>query len=587
MKIILILTGIFFLSFAQEIYELEPIVVTATRYPMNIMDITRTIIIIDSTEIIKYSSLTEILERTSGIDTKIRGEGIQADPSIRGSTFQQVLVMIDGIRVNDPQTGHHNLNIPVPLNEIERIEILRGTASSLYGSDACGGVINIITKKQKGYSGGLGLGSFSYKDGFCHLATNNLSIDFETKSSDGYEPGYEYSQYNVATKVSANINNNFNLSAFGGYLNKKFGAKNFYAPYPSWEANQSFFANINSQWFVSPRFMLNPVLSFRTHIDTFVLDRENPLFYANRHQSYTLGGQLINHLVLKPFWHISFGVEGFLDSLNSTRIGQRSLKRVAAYSQVEKKQFNERLILVAGLRDDYYWNIENSINPHLSLAFKLLSSLKLSGSMGSSFRVPTFTELYYQDPANKGDSLLKPENSWEYEISLLKLFKNLRTQFTIFLRKTSGDIDWVKKSDETVWYARNIGETEFYGGEYTLQFPLLSWLEIRNSLSYIQLNKQLPEGYQSKYLLQIPRVSMITALRLFAVSEIVLNFSYYEKMEKRVILNFIVNREQPVLKKFKLSFYMSITNILDNRYYDFQDVPLPGRALRIGMIAKL
>lgn len=586
MKIILILMGILFSSFAQKIYELEPIVITATRYPKNIMDITRTIIVIDSTEIIKYSSLTEILEGTAGIDIKIRGDGIQADPSIRGSTFQQILVMIDGIRVNDPQTGHHNLNIPVPLSELERIEILRGTASSLYGSDACGGVVNIITKKQKGYGGGLGLGTFGYKYGFCRLATNNLSIDFDTKSSDGYESGYEYSQSNVATRFRTNITNNLNLTAFGGYLNKKFGAKNFYAPYPSWEANQCFFANLNSQWFISSHFLLNPVLSFRTHIDTFVLDREDPSFYANRHQSYTFGGQLINHLVFKPFWHISFGVEGFLDSLHSTRIGQRSLKRVAVYSQIEKKQFNERLILVAGLRDDYYWNIENSINPHLSLAYKPLPSLKLSGSMGSSFRIPSFTELFYQDPANKGDSLLKPENSWEYEFSILKLFKKLRTQFTIFLRKTNGDIDWVRKSDERIWYARNIGETEFYGGEYTLEFPLLSWLEIKNSLSYIHANKQLPEGYQSKYLLQIPRVSTITRLRLFAISEIVLNLSFYEEMENRVTLNFIVNREQPVLKRLKMSAYLSITNILDNRYYDFQDVPLPGRALRVGIITK-
>lgn len=583
MKMILILTGIFAVSFAQEIYELEPVVVTATRYPKNIMELARTITIIDSSEIIKYSSLSEILEGIAGIDTKIRGDGIQADPSIRGATFQQVLIMIDGIRVNDPQTAHHNLNIPVPLNEIERIEILYGPASSLYGSDACGGVINIITKKSAGIAGGIGFGSFGYKDCFGKFATNKVSIDFETKSSAGHEPGYEYSQYNIAAKFNTSITNNYKFTILGGYLNKSFGAKNFYAPYPSWEKNQAFFINLNNQWFISSYFMLNPILSFRTHIDTFILDRTDPTFYANRHQSFTYGGQLIGNFDAREIGFFSAGTEIFIDSLSSTRLKERKLTHFAGFVQWEEKFLKNSAIITSGIRNDHYSNFGSNINPHLSIAYWRRSFLKLFCMAGGSFRVPSFTELYYQDPANLGDSLLKPERARDYEIGILNLFKNFQSQFTIFLRETEEDIDWVKKNNETVWQAHNIGHTRFYGIESSLGFAFGSRLHLKNDFSYIHSIKQLPEEYLSKYSLQVPKTTVTTKIALFSISELNLAWSYYEKTDTRLILNLICHKEFHILKKVKLVSLVSITNLFDRIYQDYQDVPLPGRSMRMGV----
>ncbi len=579
--ITVILLSVFVFGFAQEIYEIEPVVVTATRYPKDIMEITRTVTIIDSIEITRHASLVELLDVIAGVDMKVRGDNIQTDPSIRGSTFQQVLVMIDGVRVNDPQTGHHNLNIPVPLSEIERIEILHGTASSLYGSDACGGVINIITKRSGQIKGQLGIGSFSYRNFNVGIGNKIFSIDFENKSSGGYEPGYEYQTYNLFNKINIPIGSKVRNDLSIGYLNKSFGAKNFYAPYPSWESNQAFFTSLNSQFIITRYFMLNPILSFRTHIDTFVLDRDNPEFYANRHQSFTYGAQLINHLDLKKSGYIIFGAEGFVDSLNSTRLGQHSLQRMALFLQIERKHFDERLILIVGLRDDYYRKIKNSINPHISFAYKILPSLKFSGSMGSSFRAPSFTELYYQDPANRGDSLLKSENGWEYELGLDFQHRHTTAQIAGYYRLTDNDIDWVKKSNESVWHVMNIGGTKFYGIEPSLKLTSLPWIKIKAALSYIHIIKELPAEYISKYALQIPKITTHLNTTIFSTFDFDLKWSFYDKDDNRFLLNTTLNREFTIFRQIKLACRFSITNLLDNIYEDFQGVSLPGRELKI------
>ncbi|MEO0165544.1 MAG: TonB-dependent receptor [candidate division WOR-3 bacterium] len=575
------LLDILVLCFAQEVYEIEPLVVIATRYPQNIMEITRTVTIIDSTEIIKHTSLVELLDGIAGIDIKIRGDNIQADPSIRGATFQQVLVMIDGVRVNDPQTGHHNLNIPVPLSEIERIEILKGTASSLYGSDACGGVINIITKKSGQINGRLGIGSFSYHNLGASIGNKSFYIDFENKSSAGYEPGYEYQIHNLFSKVNIPIGRNIKNDFSIGYLNKIFGAKNFYAPYPSWEANKAIFVSLNSQWIVSPNFILNTDLSFRTHIDTFVLDRNNPSFYANHHQTFTYGGQIIGTLDTRRVGIIAIGAELSIDSLNSTRLGQRKQQRTAFFLQIENKLLKDRIILISGIRDDYYRQIENSINPHLSLCYRILPSLKLRTALGSSFRVPSFTELYYRDPANKGDSLLKPESGIEYEFGADLQNKSTSIQITLFNRLTEDDIDWVKKSNETLWQVMNIGKTRFSGLESAVNLNPNPWLRLKTGMCYIYITKDLPGEYVSKYALQIPKINSYLTITTLSILDFNLVWQYYDENDTRFLFNTALNKKFRISKKIGLDSRFIIDNLLDKRYEDFQGVPLPGRELNV------
>jgi len=570
-------------SSAQTIYELEPVVVTANHYPKAISEITRILHVIDSTEIIKHSSLVEVLKNITGLDIKIRGDGTQVDPGIRGATFQQVLIMIDGVRVNDPQTGHHNLNIPVPLEDIGRIEILSGTASSLYGSDACGGVINIITKKSNRIKAGIGMGSYGYRRFDATVGYAQSYLGYKMEQSDGYEPGYEYKINNLFGKLRFNLGARLNNQLSIGYLHKPFGAKNFYAPYPSWEKNEALVINFNNQWFALPIVMFESSILFRTHIDTFVLDRTRPEFYANRHQSFTCGLQILSHFTPKKLGYLITGIEVFRDSINSTRLGMRHNQRLGFFSQIEKKFFAERIILLAGIRDDYYSRWGSTINPHISLALRVFPGLKLHTSSGSSFRAPTFTELYYYDPANLGDSLLKPERAWENEIGVTAVLKNFSYHSAVYLRNTDDNIDWVKNSEESVWQVKNIGKTRVFGLESSMSLSFGSLMNIKTGFSYTQIMHELPESYISKYALQVPVLKSFATLDVLSILEFNPVYYYYDDKSHQIIINTGINRKIAIGRKIDSNLSFNITNLLDNRYEDFQGVPIPGRQMKIGV----
>ena len=139
-----------FSAFAEEPVRLDEVVVTATRLEEPIEDVAQDITVITRKEIESgsYRDLTEIVRNASGLHlTEYGNRGANALASLRGSTAEQVLVMVDGKRLNKPGDGLFDLNtLPVPIENIERVEILRGASSALYGADAMGGVINIITR---------------------------------------------------------------------------------------------------------------------------------------------------------------------------------------------------------------------------------------------------------------------------------------------------------------------------------------------------------------------------------------------------------------------------------------------------------
>ena len=228
----------------DSVYRLEPVVITATRTPKGLSPLARNVSVIDSEDIRNSGarSVEELLKYSLCVDIRQRGPfGVQADPSIRGANFSQVMILINGVKVNDPQTAHHNFDLGLTLDSIERVEILHGHGSSLYGPDAFGGVINIITKKPEKGSGYVDVSYGDHSTSIVNGGFSEKSGDFgssfsvEKRKSDGYRPDTDFDVTTLSSNSTLEMPDLGSLELLLGYTDKEFGANDFYADYPSRE----------------------------------------------------------------------------------------------------------------------------------------------------------------------------------------------------------------------------------------------------------------------------------------------------------------------------------------------------------------
>ncbi len=313
-------------------YDLDEIEVSAQRSPALYSQVARIVSVIERKEIesAPVQSVQDLLEYVAGVDVRQRGaEGVQADVSIRGGTFDQTLILLNGINITDPQTGHHNLNIPLSLSQIERIEILEGPAARVYGPNAFSGAINIVTRQPDVNLLNLQLsaGSFGYFDADLSISfkTGKLqnSLSLNKKLSDGY---IENTDFDISNLFYSNqlITRKGEMSFQLGFSDKGFGANSFYTPkYPNqYEETKSLISSV--KWVSNSKFHLTPVVYWRRHQDRFELFRDNPpSWYAthNYHLTNTYGGNL-NSWVQSKFGKSAFGIEFRSEIILSNVLGE-------------------------------------------------------------------------------------------------------------------------------------------------------------------------------------------------------------------------------------------------------------------------
>ena len=194
--------------------SIEEVTVSGRRSPDIYSGLSRIVYTFDTKAISRMpaSNLQGILEYAVSLDIRQRGShGVQADISMRGGSFEQVLVLLNGVRVNDPQTGHHNLNLPLNTADIERIEILEGPGSRIYGPNAFSGAVNIITKDPGNETVKLSVQAGEYE--YTHLLASggfksgplNHYISLGNQSSAGFADNTDFNISNVfyRTRIDA------------------------------------------------------------------------------------------------------------------------------------------------------------------------------------------------------------------------------------------------------------------------------------------------------------------------------------------------------------------------------------------------
>ncbi len=611
-------------------YDLDEIEVTASRAPVLYSQVARVLTIIDAKQIQRMpaESVQDLLEYVAGVDIRQRGaEGVQADISIRGGTFDQILILLNGINITDPQTGHHNLNIPVSLAQIERIEILEGPAARVYGPNAFSGAINIITRKpdHDQLSTYITTGSFGYLNagvsGSIRSGRFSQMLAGNRKKSDGYIDNTDFKSSDIY--YSGEYASNTGALFFqGGFADKQFGANSFYTPvYPNqFEKVQTYFgsARFESQ----TKMNLTPAIYWRRHSDTFMLFRENaPDWYANHnfHRTDVWGADL-NSWFTWMGGKTSFGTGFRSEAILSNVLGD-PLEETITFSGKEKffthskirrnaslfaehTFYIDELMFTAGVMANYITDRQEGIKffPGFDVGYPVFQSFKLIASWNTSLRMPTFTDLYYSGPTNVGNPDLKPEKVTALEGGGKLSTRVLKGHVIFFHRKGTDLIDWIRAEEDELWQSTNHTEINSRGMEITLTyFPeihLNKNLPARVGISYLYNQQQKEEGsFLSYYVMDNLRNKFVASVNQKISKKIFIDInavfqdregtftlfdggSYTREVEYRP---FWTVDSKVVWELGHLDLFLSANNLFNQQYYDIGNVIQPGRWLKAGI----
>jgi vitamin B12 transporter len=583
-------------TFTQEKieYTTDELLVTAGRVPISIDNTTRNVKVFTAKDLetLPVNSVQDILQFIGGVDLKQRGvDGIQADLIIRGGTFEQSLIMIDGVKIIDPQTGHHNLNLPFSKDDIERIEVVKGQASKSFGPNAFAGVVNIITKKAAGkrllleFIGGQNGFYNSTLGGSYSIDNWSNRVSFNQSHSDGYRynTGFDLTSVNYNSSLTFKQGN---VNLLFGFNEKKFGANSFYTSLFPDQAEHTITKMLNlTANLESGILYISPKLYWRRNNDEFVLRQYNPSFYRNRHESNVYGAELQTTLKSK-LGSTSVGLEFVRDKITSNNLGEHKRERKGLFVEHNFKSINRLNINLGGFLYKYS-NTDWQIYPGADLGYELSENIKVFGSIGKAFRVPSYTDLFYNDSVTEGNPDLEYEESWTYEIGSQFKREMFSIDVSFFRREGKNIIDWVRLVDDGKWVARNIAEVNTNGIEFGLTlYPnkLNNSLPIKIvSINYTKLDSdKATESLDSRYVLDHLSnqviANVVHELPFNIDASWVFRYEERENFEDHFITDLQLSRN---IWLFDLS--LKATNLFNETHRDIAEVTLPGRWITGGI----
>lgn len=450
----------------------QTVVVTASATPVDLASVTRTLTVITRDQIAQMpvESVADLLRLASSIDVRTRGaRGMQADFSVRGGAFGQTLVLVDGVRLNDAQTGHHNGDIPVPLGAIERIEILHGAGASLFGADALGGTINVITRRNVPASASIEAGSFDLVAARAQGSIGAPSMRTTASVAADRSSGFMYERQYQAVSLASRTALGSRSSASVAWTWKDFGANGFYGAAPSHEWTNQTLLSASTEAGRAQAWTVRASGSYRTHGDHFLFDVRRPSLSESFHRTHAVIGTVTASHPLAGRGTVTVGGEGGGDWVCSTNLGDRSLGRVGLFGEA-RYALTPRTQVDASLRVDRYSEFGTAANPGVGITAWPSGRVRLRASGGRAFRVPTFTERFYHDPANQARAEVGPEHSWSGDGGVdLFLPGGLTLQATGFVRRDRDVIDWLRPTAADRWQTYNVHRADVEGLELAVR----------------------------------------------------------------------------------------------------------------------
>ena len=601
--------------------ELDEVVVTASKVAMPLNLAAKQVTVISRQEIERapVRSIEDLLNYVAGVDILQRGpHGVQADITLRGGSFDQTAILLNGINLTNPHTGHYSFDIPINISDIERIEIVQGPSSLVYGAGAFSGGVNIITKKdtesnvyakvEGGMHGLFGADTRGAIAGESY--THSLSTGY--KRSDGYIPNSDYDIYNLLWQSRFDINGS-NIDFQAGLNDKAYGANTFYtAAYPNqFDDTQGLFFSLKGE--TNGKLKLTPHIYWSRHYDEFQLIREGtpdkPSWYTdhNYHRSDVFGMNL-NMQYASRFGITSFGGEFRNEGILSNVLGNAMEEPIGKYTKSDNRTnisyYAEHnfilncITLSLGGLINYNTAVTDKFDfyPAINGTFRATNKLSLYASWNKATRMPTFTDLYYTTATHTGNSNLEAEFSEAFEVGAKYNHHIVKGAIAVFNMAGKNMIDWVKPSPEALWESTNHTQINKKGVETNISFDFKEWLGDNQPINsfnvgYMYIDQERVEDELiSNYTLNHLRHKFTAGLHHDLIKNLTLswNFRWQERNGSYVKYSDLLPGERVDYAPFSIldvkanykirntDFFVNANNIFNSVHVDLGNIPQPG-----------
>lgn len=611
---------------------LDEVSVTGSRAPLTERQAARIVTVLDRETIqaAPVQSVNDLLKYAAGVDVRQRGPiGAQTDISIRGGNYEQITILLNGVNIGDPQTGHNVFDLPVDVSEIERIEVLEGPAARVFATSSLVGAINIVTRppRQSSVSAHIEGGSYGYTDAGARI--NIAKGHWNNQFSGSYTRSDGYSR-STAGRLNADFKGGkaFYQGSYddedvlvrwhAGLSSKDYGSNTFYGV--KWDDQfEHTFKTYTTLQMENKRGRLHfkPSAYWNHNYDRFELYRDDDAVEHgvafNYHRSDVFGLNL-NTYFDWLLGRTAFSAELRNEDLVSTTLGEalsepkhihgterdytKGLNRTNISFVLEHNVLLKRFTASAGLvAVKNSWNeAPMKLYPGIDMSYRIGTSWKIYASFNSSLRMPSATELYYSVGGHKADKHLKPEELQALEGGVKFAKGGVRASASVYYHHGKNMIDWIRNTidgEDAPWQSVNFTKINSTGFEAMATFDIHQLMPTQHllkaislSYSYIDQDKDVPDDIQSRYTLEYLRHKLVAdaTFSLWQQLDLTVKYRFQERTGSFTDAAGTVCRYAPYgifdtrlsWNDAKWKVYVEANNLFDRTYYDYGCVPQPG-----------
>ena len=614
---------------------LDEVSVTGSRAPLTKSQAARMVTVLDRQDIAQapVQSVNDLLKYAVGVDVRQRGPiGAQTDISIRGGTQDQIILLLNGINICDPQTGHNAMDLPVDLSDIVRIEVIEGPAGRIYGSSSLVGAINIVTRPAQATSTDVSLEAGSYGYAKVSGRTNLKQGRWNNQLSAGYARSDGYSR-----SKAGGLNTDFSgakgfyqgqyedddvrLNWHLGIADKGWGSGTSYAT-PKWQADNQYehttklYSAIQGETKCG-RLHFAPSIYWNQNRDRYEGYRGEPEKMKYNYNRTNVYGVSLNAYFDWAAGRTAFGAEVRNEDLVSGNLGEPlsepkhisgtdrdytlGVNRTNISGYLEHNLLLKNLTISAGLVavKNTWSNMNMTVYPGIDISYRPTPNWRLHAAVNTSLRMPSFTEMYYKLQGYKADPHLKPEEMTAIEAGVTYANSVITLGATGWIHRGRNMIDWIMDTslgDDAVWQSVNHAKVNSVGAEANAKVRIKN-SELRVSYSFIDQDKESEPNIVSQYALEYLRHKLIANALVPIVDKLTLGVNLrwqdrvgqYTDFEGRAqdykpyaLVDTRLTWQEP---KYKL--YLEANNLFDTTYHDYGLVEQPGRWIIAGINIKL